>query len=65
MPIWRTMHLCMLGGTGLIAIGIWVRLVGVPAALVAGDVILLVAFWMLALIKRRRQLFAVAINPFS
>ena len=23
------------------------------------------AFWMLALIKRRRQLFAVAINPFS
>ena len=31
MPIWRTMHLCMLGGTGLIAIGIWVRLVGVPA----------------------------------
>jgi len=31
MPIWRTMHLCMLGGTGLITIGIWVRLVGVPA----------------------------------
>ena len=31
MPIWRTMHLCMLGGTGLIALGIWVRLVGVPA----------------------------------
>jgi hypothetical protein len=32
MPIWRTMHLCMLGGTGLIATGIWVRLVGVPAS---------------------------------
>jgi hypothetical protein len=31
MPIWRTMHLCMLGGTGLIVVGIWVRLVGVPA----------------------------------
>jgi hypothetical protein len=31
MPIWRTMHLCMLAGTGLIIIGIWVRLVGVPA----------------------------------
>lgn len=31
MPIWRTMHLCMLGGTGLIAVGIWVRLVGVRA----------------------------------
>jgi hypothetical protein len=31
MPIWRTMHLCMLAGTGLIVIGIWVRLVGVPA----------------------------------
>jgi hypothetical protein len=30
MPIWRIMHLCMLGGTGLIAAGIWVRLVGVP-----------------------------------
>ena len=28
MPIWRTMHLCMLGGTGLIVVGIWVRLVG-------------------------------------
>lgn len=28
MPIWRTMHLCMLGGTGLIVLGIWVRLVG-------------------------------------
>ena len=31
MPIWRIMHLCMLGGTGLIVAGIWVRLVGVPA----------------------------------
>jgi hypothetical protein len=31
MPIWRTMHLCMLGGTGLIVAGIWVRLVGVAA----------------------------------
>jgi hypothetical protein len=31
MRIWRTMHLCMLGGTGLIVVGIWVRLVGVPA----------------------------------
>ena len=31
MPIWRTMHLCMLAGTGLIVAGIWVRLVGVPA----------------------------------
>lgn len=31
MPIWRTMHLCMLAGTGLIVIGIWVRLVGAPA----------------------------------
>jgi hypothetical protein len=30
MPIWRTMHLCMLAGTGLIMIGIWVRHVGVP-----------------------------------
>lgn len=30
MPIWRTMHLCMLGGTGLIVVGIWVRLVGAP-----------------------------------
>lgn len=29
MPIWRTMHLCMLAGTGLIMIGIWVRHVGV------------------------------------
>jgi hypothetical protein len=32
MPIWRIMHLCMLGGTGLIAAGIWVRLIGVPAS---------------------------------
>ena len=32
MPIWRIMHLCMLGGTGLIVAGIWVRLVGVPAS---------------------------------
>lgn len=32
MRIWRTMHLCMLGGTGLIVAGIWVRLVGVPAS---------------------------------
>jgi hypothetical protein len=31
MARWRVMHLCMLGGTGLIVIGIWVRLVGVPA----------------------------------
>jgi len=31
MPIWRIMHLCMLGGTGLIVAGIWVRLIGVPA----------------------------------
>lgn len=31
MPIWRTMHLCMLGGTGLIVVGIWVRLIGAPA----------------------------------
>jgi hypothetical protein len=31
MPIWRTMHLVMLGGTGLIVAGIWVRLVGAPA----------------------------------
>jgi hypothetical protein len=31
MRIWRTMHLCMLGGTGLIAVGIWVRLVGARA----------------------------------
>ena len=31
MAIWRTMHLCMLGGTGLIVIGIWVRLVGTPS----------------------------------
>jgi hypothetical protein len=31
MPIWRTMHLCMLAGTGLIMTGIWVRLVGAPA----------------------------------
>lgn len=31
MTIWRTMHLCMLAGTGLIVVGIWVRLVGVPA----------------------------------
>jgi hypothetical protein len=30
MAIWRTMHLCMLGGTGLIVAGIWVRLVGAP-----------------------------------
>lgn len=30
MHIWRTMHLCMLAGTGLIAAGIWVRLVGAP-----------------------------------
>ena len=33
MPIWRAMHLCMLGGTGLIVAGIWVRLVGVPAGM--------------------------------
>ena len=26
------MHLCMLGGTGLIVVGIWVRLVGAPAS---------------------------------
>jgi hypothetical protein len=32
MRIWRTMHLCMLAGTGLIAAGIWVRLVGMPAS---------------------------------
>lgn len=31
MPIWRTMHLFMLGGTGLIVAGIWVRLVDAPA----------------------------------
>ncbi|MEP7086293.1 MAG: hypothetical protein ABI884_03070 [Gemmatimonadota bacterium] len=31
MPIWRTMHLVMLGGTGLIIVGIWVRLVGAPS----------------------------------
>jgi len=31
MPVWRIMHLCMLGGTGLIVAGIWVRLIGVPA----------------------------------
>jgi len=31
MPIWRTMHLFMLGGTGLIVVGIWVRYVGAPA----------------------------------
>ncbi|MBA2685526.1 MAG: hypothetical protein H0U66_13650 [Gemmatimonadaceae bacterium] len=31
MPIWRTMHLAMLGGTGLIIVGIWVRLVGAPS----------------------------------
>ena len=31
MAIWRTMHLCMLAGTGLIVVGIWVRLVGAPA----------------------------------
>jgi hypothetical protein len=31
MPIWRTMHLCMLAGTGLIVVGIWVRFVGMPA----------------------------------
>jgi hypothetical protein len=31
MTIWRTMHLCMLAGTGLIMVGIWVRLVGAPA----------------------------------
>lgn len=31
MRIWRTMHLCMLAGTGLIVAGIWVRLVGTPA----------------------------------
>ena len=31
MARWRVMHLCMLGGTGLIVIGIWVRLVGAPA----------------------------------
>jgi len=31
MTIWRTMHLCMLAGTGLIMAGIWVRLVGAPA----------------------------------
>jgi hypothetical protein len=31
MRIWRTMHLCMLAGTGLIVAGIWVRLVGMPA----------------------------------
>jgi hypothetical protein len=31
MAIWRTMHLCMLAGTGLIVAGIWVRLVGAPA----------------------------------
>jgi hypothetical protein len=30
MPIWRVMHLVMLGGTGLIVAGIWVRLVGAP-----------------------------------
>ncbi len=32
MPIWRTMHLCMLAGTGLIVAGMWVRLIGVPAS---------------------------------
>jgi len=32
MRIWRPMHLFMLGGTGLIVAGIWVRLVGVPAS---------------------------------
>jgi hypothetical protein len=32
MPIWRTMHLCMLAGTGLITVGIWVRFVGMPAS---------------------------------
>lgn len=31
MAIWRTMHLCMLAGTGLIVLGIWVRLVGAPS----------------------------------
>jgi hypothetical protein len=31
MRIWRTMHLFMLGGTGLIVVGIWVRFVGAPA----------------------------------
>lgn len=31
MPIWRVMHLIMLGGTGLIIAGIWVRLVGARA----------------------------------
>lgn len=31
MRIWRTMHLCMLGGTGLIMVGIWVRLIGAPS----------------------------------
>ncbi|MEO7038869.1 MAG: hypothetical protein ABI446_02615 [Gemmatimonadaceae bacterium] len=30
MAIWRTMHLCMLAGTGLIILGIWVRLVDAP-----------------------------------
>ncbi len=28
MTIWRTMHLCMLGGTGLVIAGIWGRLTG-------------------------------------
>lgn len=31
MTIWRTMHLFMLAGTGLIMTGIWVRLAGAPA----------------------------------
>ncbi|MDP9266580.1 MAG: hypothetical protein M3O91_10755 [Chloroflexota bacterium] len=32
MTIWRTMHLCMLAGTGLIVVGIWTRLTGAPAS---------------------------------
>jgi hypothetical protein len=39
MPIWRIMHLCMLGGTGLIVAGIWVRLIGVPASTPTNSVI--------------------------
>lgn len=40
MHIWRTMHLCMLGGTGLIMLGIWVRYVGAtPGAPTNGAVL--------------------------
>lgn len=40
MSIWRIMHLCMLGGTGLIVIGIWVRLVGTPTNVATNNAVI-------------------------